>query len=1065
MADNRAFAMKPWLVTKWSTAGFLGVAALAMVWLPILSEAAAPGEQYIPDGPPTGASTDDGPRPTISPSLQAIPAVEAALNTSARSAAAASYCQRGVSGLDEAREHIHYRRYDDADNLLAILLDDDCLEDAEQRDMARFQHAYLSHLLERPHTVLQRLDALESSVPIEDYVHWLRGHALRDLERHQEAAEAFAAIYDADDSPLHWKARALQSKSLVDAQKWEQARPIVEQIIDLFPDYPRRHLALFNHGKILENLGEHEAAARAYQKANFEFPYKNEGQIAGERLQSYAEEGIEPSPIDPRKRFAHYRQLSIDKFWPLAHELMTELREEVATEDGNSRFENEILQRIALNTYHSHDFEGAAEYFAKARQIYEDGHRAGFNKRTIYRFHNFALARIGRFDEAEEVLEKLYENSARRTRQRAIAQFYERYGRYEEAYELFEQSYSAGQQRGWHFSYLKYKTGRFEEAYENLRRLARRSRGETRAKYLYWAARSLERAGNDADAATLFAELNQTRPNSYYGVQAANRLVDLEQRQILDDSFLAQADRVTESSGQVLDAFDEIDRLGVMQARYSGVDPRTQPLGEALAGQSVNRMWDQELLAALSNEECPRADRCSPKGLGLPFPTYGLTWNLDQPLLDSRMGGGISPATTHTGWDSDQEETIEGLDHRSQADPRIPYRDVEFADQDVARIRFNTDARIYWSGRHESDVEFVRYQQGDMIGPVPTEWTAYDDDTHHGGMERAVEQAGDLFPELHRVYWLWLAGWYTEARRVMRDVSLEYRGLSRRARPSSSPHQLSHRRWAYYIDNRRRSQRADYWGMKDRELRYPVPDDRDERQALLERQREIHAQRTELRPVILEAMQEVGDYHFVRRFALDDTWWLRQDPEGEAHRYWKMAYPRAFPEQVIPLAEKHNVNPYMIWALMLVESSFNPDSISVADALGLLQVIPRTGLKIADLFGSEDFGPFDLLEADHSIEQGIFYFSRLVEKFHGQELMAFAGYNGGPHRVSGWLDMRGRNIPLDEFVEEIPFDQSRGYAKKVLRFLHVYLRLYEDYDEGLYVGQNVRPDYLEQPNF
>ena len=1061
--------MKPslvtrWSMTRWSTAGFLGVAALAFLWLPILSEAAGPNDPGADPGPPIGNATDDGPRPTASPSLHAIPAVEAALSTSTRSAAAATYCQRGADGLLEAREHVHYQRYDDADTLLAVLLDDECLDDSESRDMARFQHAYLAHLLEQPEQVLERLDALESSLPVEDYVHWLRGHSLRSLDRHGEAAEAFAAIYDADDSPLHWKARAFQSKSLVTSERWEEALPIVEFLIDTFPDYPRRHLALYNHGKILENLGEHEAAAKAYQKANFEFPYKAEGERAGERLAAYAEEGIEPAPIDPQERFAHYRQLSVDKFWPLAHELMTDLREDVATEKGTSRFENEILQRIALNTYHSHDFEGAAEYFAQAREIYEGGDRAGFNQRTIYRFHNFALARLGRFDEAREALEKLYENSAQRTRKQAIAQFYERYGRYEEAYQLYEDTYTAAQRRGWHFSYLQYKTGRFEDAYDNLRRLARRSRGETRAKYLYWAARSLERAGNDEDAAKLFAEIHQTRPNSYYGIQSSNRLLDLDQRATLDDSFIAQADRITDSAGQVLDVFDDLVHAGPIQSRYSGTDPRTQPLGEGLAGRSVNRMWDQELLAALSDEDCAVADGCVPRGLGLPFPTYGLTWNLGHPLLDTRMGG-LHPVTTRAAWDQGQEESIEGLDHEDHANPRIPQNDIEFPDQDVARIRFNTDARIYWRGRHESDVEFARYQQGDMIGPSPAEWTAYDDDTHRGGIARAAEEAGELFPELHRAHWLWLAGWNTEARRAMRDVSLEYRSLSRRARPRSSPHELSDRRWAYLIDNRRRRHRAQYWGMSSNERRYPVPDDRDARQALLERQQDIHEQRRDLQPVIVEAMQEVGDYHLVRRFALDDTWWLRQQPEGDAHRYWKMAYPRAFPEQVIPMAEKHNVNPYMIWALMLVESSFNPDSISIADALGLLQVIPRTGLKIADLFGSEDFGPFDLLEADNSIEQGTFYFSRLVEKFHGQELMAFAGYNGGPHRVSGWLDMRGRNIPLDEFVEEIPFDESRGYAKKVLRFLHVYLRLYEDYDDGLYVGQNVRPDYLEQPDF
>jgi soluble lytic murein transglycosylase-like protein len=60
--------------------------------------------------------------------------------------------------------------------------------------------------------------------------------------------------------------------------------------------------------------------------------------------------------------------------------------------------------------------------------------------------------------------------------------------------------------------------------------------------------------------------------------------------------------------------------------------------------------------------------------------------------------------------------------------------------------------------------------------------------------------------------------------------------------------------------------------------------------------------------------------------------------------------------------------------------------------------------------------------------------------------------------------MRGDTMPMDEFVEEVPFNQARGYVKKVLRFLHLYLTLYEGKDE-LYVGQNIRTDYRPHPKF
>jgi soluble lytic murein transglycosylase len=148
---------------------------------------------------------------------------------------------------------------------------------------------------------------------------------------------------------------------------------------------------------------------------------------------------------------------------------------------------------------------------------------------------------------------------------------------------------------------------------------------------------------------------------------------------------------------------------------------------------------------------------------------------------------------------------------------------------------------------------------------------------------------------------------------------------------------------------------------------------------------------------------------------------------------------------------------------MTVESSYNPDSISPARAMGLLQVIPKTGLKTAMLLGDEQFGPHDLLDEKTAILHGAFYYGQLVRKFRGQELLAFAGYNGGPHRVGDWLDMRG-HIPLDEFVEEIPYNEAREYTKKVTRFLGLYLDLYEGHT-NLYIGQKLRPSYREHPNF
>lgn len=1060
--------MKRSFLAGWTAFGFLSLSAVTVFGLPFVGSDRT--DSALPATSPTTTVSITSTAMASVPSLLPV-ANQLTAQASARAAAAAAHCQEGVDGLERARVLVYYRNYEEAAEILDDLLGAACLDRAEDRDMGRFQAAYLHHLLESPERVVERLDEIETSVPVGDYVHWLRGDALYELERFDEAAPAFGAIFEAGDSPLHWRARARQAKSLVAAELWEDARPIVDELVDLFPDYPRRHRILYEQGQVYEALGDLETASLAYQRAFFEFPHKREGLAARERLAELAAEGVEPPAMDREVVYQRYRQLSIDKFWPMAHELLTELAEAHATEEGVSAFENQILQQIALNAYNSHDFEGAAEYFAQARAIFEAGHEDGFTRRTIYRWHSFSLARIGRHDEAIEALEALHANSPRRERLSDIAHHYERHGQYEEAYQLYEEVYTAAQQRGWHFSYLRYKTGRFEEAYESLRRLARNSRGERRAQYLYWAARSLERAGIDDDARALFTEIQQTRPTGYYGLQAANRLQDMDQRSNFDDTFFAQSDRLSEHADRALDNFDDPFQVPATGPARSAPDPRLEPLTTGVNGERNNELWDQNILAAILDGDCHTTYACAARWMGLPYSTEGLPWSLGRLGADraAEEGSRRAPLSRSMLASTADEPVVEGLDYDGAPQARIPGGQRDFSD-DVPRIRYTTEGRIYWHGRHGSDIAFVNFDRGQMLGPTPSDWTAYDDDTHHGGLHRAVDAAGDLFPNLERTLWLWQAGWGTEARRVVRDVALEFRSISNRARPTQRPHALPndqspYRRWAILIDNRRRNQRADLWGMTNSEPRFPIPSDRAGQQRLLERQQQIFDRRGELEPLMVEAFQEVGDYHLVRRHALGNTWWLRQGPTGDARRYWAMAYPRAFPEKVIPLAQEHNVNPYMIWALMLVESSFNPDSLSIANALGLLQVIPRTGWKIAELFGSEDFGPFDLLEEDHSIEQGIFYFSRLVEKFHGQELLAFAGYNGGPHRVGGWLENRGHRIPLDEFIEEIPFDESRGYAKKVLRFLNIYLQIYEGYDDGLYVGQNVRQDYLAQPDF
>jgi soluble lytic murein transglycosylase len=120
-----------------------------------------------------------------------------------------------------------------------------------------------------------------------------------------------------------------------------------------------------------------------------------------------------------------------------------------------------------------------------------------------------------------------------------------------------------------------------------------------------------------------------------------------------------------------------------------------------------------------------------------------------------------------------------------------------------------------------------------------------------------------------------------------------------------------------------------------------------------------------------------------------------------------------------------------------------------------MQIMPFTGERIASqLLGRAGFNANDLLDPETNIRYGGRYLQRLQEKFGGSLPLVAAGYNAGPHRVQAWLRGFGA-LRMDEFIEHIPFVETRNYVKKVTRNFQIYRLLYRD-DRGS-LGWLVRP--------
>lgn len=153
--------------------------------------------------------------------------------------------------------------------------------------------------------------------------------------------------------------------------------------------------------------------------------------------------------------------------------------------------------------------------------------------------------------------------------------------------------------------------------------------------------------------------------------------------------------------------------------------------------------------------------------------------------------------------------------------------------------------------------------------------------------------------------------------------------------------------------------------------------------------------------------------------------------------------PRAYDWLVVPAAKRYGLDPNLLLAVMRVESAYQKHIVSYAGAVGLMQIMPRTGQLIAHALGRDDFTPADLLDPRVNLEFAAWYLASLLERFDGHLPLAIAAYNGGPHNVRRWIQESSKQTPLDVLLERIPFTQTHRYVRKVL----VHYRAYREQHE------------------
>jgi soluble lytic murein transglycosylase len=156
--------------------------------------------------------------------------------------------------------------------------------------------------------------------------------------------------------------------------------------------------------------------------------------------------------------------------------------------------------------------------------------------------------------------------------------------------------------------------------------------------------------------------------------------------------------------------------------------------------------------------------------------------------------------------------------------------------------------------------------------------------------------------------------------------------------------------------------------------------------------------------------------------------------------YWEALFPQPFWLDLKKFASQNALDPYLVASLIRQESEFNPGAVSKANAVGLMQLLPKVGSAVAKQAKLRHFSATQLFTPEINLQLGTRYFRQMVDKF-GTFEYALAAYNAGSNRVDDWLG-QGKYRDSQEFVESIPFTETREYVQAILRNANVYRQLY-----------------------
>jgi soluble lytic murein transglycosylase len=169
--------------------------------------------------------------------------------------------------------------------------------------------------------------------------------------------------------------------------------------------------------------------------------------------------------------------------------------------------------------------------------------------------------------------------------------------------------------------------------------------------------------------------------------------------------------------------------------------------------------------------------------------------------------------------------------------------------------------------------------------------------------------------------------------------------------------------------------------------------------------------------------------------------WVTETGDSLPDAVWRILFPIQFTDLLTQNAGAAGVDPALVAAVIQQESTFDPGAVSAVGAHGLMQLMPPTGRALARAAGIKKLAVSQLHDPAIGLKLGTVYLREMIDRFGGKIERAVAAYNAGPHRVAVW-NLARPGMTAEEFVDSIPFSETRLYVMTVLASQEQYRRIY-----------------------